>query len=93
MRRELTAVLAADIVGCSKHMGDDERGTLTALREVQASAPHPEATQHRGETENSTGDGWLISFASTQDAARHASTPRPRGATSSGCGPEFILAT
>jgi adenylate cyclase len=68
MIRRLAAVLAADIVGYSKLMSEDETATLAALRDFRANSVHPFTTQHRGEIVKSMGDGWLISFASVQDA-------------------------
>ena len=68
MIRRLAAVLAADIVGYSKLMSEDETATLAALRDFRAKSVHPFTTQHRGEIVKSMGDGWLISFASVQDA-------------------------
>lgn len=38
MRRKLAAVLAADIVGYSKLMSDNESATLAALREFRANS-------------------------------------------------------
>jgi len=68
MIRRLAAVLAADIVGYSKLMSEDETATLAALRDFRANSIHPFTSQHRGEIIKSMGDGWLISFASAQDA-------------------------
>ena len=68
MIRRLAAVLVADIVGYSKLMSEDESATLAALRDFRANSIHPFTSQHRGEIIKSMGDGWLISFASAQDA-------------------------
>jgi adenylate cyclase len=35
--RRLAAILAADVVGFSKLVGEDEAGTLAALREIRES--------------------------------------------------------
>ncbi|WP_171209359.1 MULTISPECIES: adenylate/guanylate cyclase domain-containing protein [unclassified Ruegeria] len=68
MSRKLAAVLAADIVGYSKLVSEDETAALAALREFRVNSVRPFATQHRGEIVKSMGDGWLIAFASAQDA-------------------------
>lgn len=50
-QRRLAAIVAADIVGYSRLMGADEKGTLTALREVWAehfiAEVHPNAKLDR----------------------------------------------
>lgn len=42
MERKLTAIMAADVVGYSRLMGDDEAGTPAAL-----DAPCTSASRHR----------------------------------------------
>ena len=39
--RRLTTILAADIVGYSRLMGEDETGTLCALKELRAQLINP----------------------------------------------------
>ena len=68
MSRKLAAVLAADIVGYSKLVSEDEASALAALRDFRVNSVRPFAAQHRGEIVKSMGDGWLIAFASAQDA-------------------------
>ena len=68
MSRILAAVLAADIVGYSKLVSEDEASALAALRDFRVNSVRPFAAQHRGEIVKSMGDGWLIAFASAQDA-------------------------
>ena len=69
--RKLAAILAADVVGYSKLMGEDETGTLDALRELRQDLSHV-VTEHRGEIVKSMGDGWLVEFASVVDAVNCA---------------------
>src|SRR6516165_1434895 len=61
--RRLAAILAADMVGYSRLMGEDEAGTVHALREHRAAAD-PLVAQHGGRIVKRTGDGVLIEFAS-----------------------------
>jgi len=57
--RRLTAILAADIAGYSRLMGEDEAGTAQALREHRAAAD-PLIAGHGGRIVKTTGDGVLI---------------------------------
>lgn len=66
--RRLAAVLAADIVGYSRLMGDDETGTLSALKALRHELVDPEIAAHRGRIVKTTGDGILVEFASSVDA-------------------------
>jgi len=66
--RRLCAILAADIVGYSRLMGQDELGTLDALRRMRAELFEPAVAGQHGKIIKSMGDGWLVSFRSTADA-------------------------
>ncbi len=68
MERRLAAILAADIVGYSRLMGEDEGRTLSALRGFRDDLFVPTVTGHRGVVIKSMGDGWLVEFASVVDA-------------------------
>ncbi|MEM7224438.1 MAG: adenylate/guanylate cyclase domain-containing protein [Pseudomonadota bacterium] len=68
MERRLAAILAADVVGYSKHMGQDEAGTLAALSELIAQVIKPLVAEHRGRIVKLMGDGILAEFASVVDA-------------------------
>ena len=70
--RRLTAVLSADIVGYSRLMGQDEAGTLAALKAHHRQLFAPKAAQYRGRTVKLMGDGTLMEFASVVDAVRFA---------------------
>jgi len=59
--RRLAAILAADVAGYSRLMGEDEAGTAQALREHRAAAD-PLVGQHGGRIVKTTGDGVLIEF-------------------------------
>ena len=47
MERRLAAVLAADVVGYSRLMGDDETGTLAELQRHRVGLFDPKAKQHK----------------------------------------------
>ena len=68
MKRRLTAILAADVVGYSRLMGADEAGTLAALQAIRAEVFNPAISQYQGRLVKLTGDGMLIEFASVVDA-------------------------
>ncbi len=70
--RRLAAVLAADVVAYSRLMGEDEEGTLFALKEVRRKVTDPKIEEHRGRIVKTTGDGLLVEFASVVDAVRCA---------------------
>ena len=69
--RRLTAILAADVTGYSRLMGEDEVGTAQALREHRAAAD-PLVAQHGGRIVKTTGDGVLIEFGSVVGAVECA---------------------
>jgi class 3 adenylate cyclase len=72
LERRLAAILAADVAGYSRLIGDDEEGTHTALKRVRKSLVDPKIAQHRGRVVKNTGDGALVEFASAIDAVRCA---------------------
>src|SRR6516164_2633804 len=71
--RRLAAILAADVAGYSRLIGDDEEGTLNRLRSVRADVIDPKISEHRGRVVKTTGDGLLVEFTSVVDALRCAS--------------------
>jgi adenylate cyclase len=70
--RRLAAILAADVAGYSRLMGEDEEGTLTALKTIWRELSDPKIKEHRGRIVKTTGDGLLVEFASVVDAVRCA---------------------
>ena len=70
--RRLAAILAADVAGYSRLIGEDEEGTLDRLRSMRAEVIDPPIAQHRGRIVKTTGDGFLVEFASVVDAVRCA---------------------
>ena len=71
-QRRLAAVLAADVVGYSKLMAEDETGTLAALREHRQNLFDPETTKRGGRIVKLMGDGTLVEFPSVVDAVETA---------------------
>jgi adenylate cyclase len=72
VQRRLAAILAADVVGFSRLMGDDESGTLTALKSVRAELIDPAIAAYRGRIVKLMGDGALVEFGSVVDAVECA---------------------
>jgi class 3 adenylate cyclase len=72
VERRLAAILAVDVAGYSRLMGEDEEGTLAALRAVRRELADPKIAEHRGRIVKTTGDGLLVEFASVVDAVRCA---------------------
>jgi adenylate cyclase len=56
-QRRLAAILAADVVGYSRLIGEDESGTLRRLRELRRSVINPIIKEHGGRVVKTTGDG------------------------------------
>ncbi len=88
--RKLAAILAADVVGYSRMMGEDEQGTAQAVRERREAAA-PIIAAHGGRVFKTMGDGMLIEFSSIvaavecalamqkQMAERNLATPDANG--------------
>jgi len=72
VERRLAAILAADVAGYSRLMGVDEEGTLADLKGHRRAVLDPKITEHRGRIVKTTGDGFLVEFASVVDAERCA---------------------
>jgi adenylate cyclase len=70
--RRLTTILAADVVGYSRLMGEDEVGTLAALKAHRKELVEPKAAQYHGRTVKLMGDGALMEFGSVVDAVLFA---------------------
>src|SRR5262245_14572153 len=68
-RRRLVAILAADVVGYSRLMEQDEAGTFAALKERRKRILEPLVGEHRGRIIKVMGDGVLVEFASAVNAA------------------------
>jgi len=68
VERRLAAILAADVAGYSRLMGQDEAGTLARLRTHRHELIDPKITEHKGRIVKTTGDGILIEFPSVVEA-------------------------
>ena len=53
-------------------MGEDEEGTLAALKTLWRDLSDPKIKEHHGRIVKTTGDGLLVEFASVVDAVRCA---------------------
>ena len=72
VQRRLAAILAADVAGYSRLMGEDEEGTLATLTAHLKELIEPCIAEHRGRVVKTTGDGLLAEFASVVDSVRCA---------------------
>jgi len=68
MERKLTTIVAMDVVGYSRLMEMDERGTLDRLKEARSGIIDPAIARHSGRIVKLMGDGTLAEFASVVDA-------------------------
>ena len=68
MERRLAAILMADIVGFSRLMGEDEVGTLDAVKVLWKEQFGPRVTEHHGRVVKLMGDAALVEFPSVVDA-------------------------
>jgi TolB-like protein/class 3 adenylate cyclase/cytochrome c-type biogenesis protein CcmH/NrfG len=68
MKRRLAAILAADVVGYSGLMENDEEGTLSVLKAHRQELFDPIIAQHRGRVVKLMGDGSIVEFDSVVDA-------------------------
>ena len=71
-QRRLAAILAADVVGYSRMMRENEAGTLAQLKTHRIEVFDPRIAEHNGRIVKTTGDGVLVEFASAVDATECA---------------------
>jgi adenylate cyclase len=71
-QRRLTTILAADVIGYSRLMEQDEVGTLGALKVRRKEVLEPLVAQHQGRVFKVTGDGVLVEFTSAVNAVQCA---------------------
>ncbi len=72
LQRRLAAILAADVVGYSRLMGEDESGTLDRLQAHRRELIDPAIAARGGRMVKLMGDGTLVEFASVVDAVQCA---------------------
>ena len=68
LERHLAAIVAADVVGYSRLMGADEKGTHLALKGHRKELIDPLIASHKGHIVKTTGDGLLLRFPSVIEA-------------------------
>ncbi|AFL50826.1 adenylate cyclase [Sinorhizobium fredii] len=68
MERKLAAIVAGDIVGYTRLMSEDESSTYAALRATFGELIIPAVEKHGGRTFKTTGDGFLATFPSVNEA-------------------------
>jgi adenylate cyclase len=68
VQRRLAAILAADVVGYSRLIEQDEAGTLAGLKERRGGILKPLVAEHHGRVVKVMGDGVLVEFASAVNA-------------------------
>ena len=72
MERRLTAIFAADVVGYSRLMGEDEAGTLERLKSLHGELVQPKIEARKGRIVKLMGDGFLVEFPSVVEAVQCA---------------------
>ncbi len=68
--------MSADVVGYSRLMGEDEAGTLDALKAHREACIDPAIEAHGGRIVKLMGDGALVEFASVVGAVQCAAAIR-----------------
>lgn len=69
--RRLAAIVAIDVAGYSRLMGEDEEGTLARMKAHRA-VTDPIVTKHGGRIVGEAGDGLLLEFPSVVEAVSFA---------------------
>jgi TolB-like protein len=72
VQRRLAAILAADVVGYSRLMEQDEAGTHATLKGRRKEVLEPVVARYRGRIFKVTGDGALMEFSSAINAVQCA---------------------
>ncbi len=72
MERRLAAILAADVVGYSRLIREDEAGTLGALKAHREQLIAPKVAERKGRIVKLMGDGLLVEFPSAVEAVQCA---------------------
>lgn len=90
MEQKLSVIMASDVVGYSRLMEVDEKGTLAALKEHRQELLDVKVALHHGRIIKLMGDGMLVEFGTVEDAvlcaaeiqrgmrSRNSSIPRER---------------
>ena len=83
MERRLAAILAADVASYTRLMEEDTDGTVAAWRAARDDVIGPTVESRHGRIVKLTGDGFLVEFATVQDAVNCAITLQQSLAASS----------
>ncbi|SDE56433.1 adenylate/guanylate cyclase [Ruegeria marina] len=70
MKRRLTTIVAADLVGFSRLMAEDEEGVIRRLRKARAEVIDPAVEDANGRIIKTMGDGLLVEYPSPVSALR-----------------------
>ena len=70
--RRMAAIVAADVVGYTRLMEQDEAGTLVALKSRRRNVVEPIVARNQGRIFKVNGDGVLVEFASAVNAVQCA---------------------
>ena len=73
--RYLAAIVTADVVGYSRLMGADERGTLSALKAHRSDLIDPLIAAHKGHIVKTTGDGSINGAGKLDQHEQSADVP------------------
>ncbi len=76
MERRLAAILAADVVGYTRLMGEDEAGTLAALKAHREEFIEPKIADHRGRVVKLMGDGALARLPNGENTLHCMDVPQ-----------------
>jgi adenylate cyclase len=82
VERRLAAIMVADVAGYSRLMGEDEAGTLAAVKRHRQEILVPLVAEHQGRIIKLMGDGVLVEFGSAINAVSCAVAVQGRTATS-----------
>lgn len=74
IQRKAVTIVAADLVGFSRMMADDEERVVARLRQLRSDVISPAIAAHDGRIIKTMGDGLLIEFVSPLSAVRAAVT-------------------
>ena len=72
VQRRLAAIMAADVVGYSRLMGEDEEGTRSKFNDCLNSTVKPVLEEQAGRLVKTMGDGFLVEFSSVLGAVQAA---------------------
>ena len=72
MQRRLAAILTADVVGYSRLLGEEEAGTLDALKAHREDLVDPNIAEHEERVFKLMGDGALAEFPRVVEVVERA---------------------